>query len=724
MDLFPLGPTGSKKRRIQVACDACLRRKCACDSEKMPGGFCSNCVELGIDCSAKIRSTEIPIADNSDPGLPFFQEYADVRSTATAILSPTTPFKVPTDHSTVRLTMVELARYISVLETELVSRTRQPVQDSLDRTDGPIPTDDVVLAEQIANLTLEHAKYRYFGPSSNFSFMNAVLDARRHFSGNAEVPLYPRRPQYWAVHPWQLRYEPVIPLSFPDPDLLDDLIELYFIHVNPYIPLFHRPTFSHLIDQKTHLFHHDFGLTVLTVCAVAARYCPTDSRVLELGVAEEDLTLSIGWKWFSQVLPHIFRMPSEPQPVSLYQFQLYCVATHYALGSNMPESAWSLIGLAVRHAHDIGIHRKISMKHRTVDTELWKRAFWVLVSMDIWFSVIIGRPRATNPEDYDQELPADCDDEYWQHADPARAFRQPPGKPSTLSFWLSFLKVLHILGLAHRSIYSVTTPEPWLKRPREWDSKIVVEIDSALNEWRNSIPDHLKWDPENPNLTFLNQSAILHIGYYYTQIISHQRFISIPGTNKHVAFPHLAICANAARSCCRLMELQSRRGYIPFLNTILPLFTSALVLLLNHWGGQRVGLPSNPGKEYADVRNCINVLRLYESTWQGAGRFCDILEQLINIEDETSPTTSNVLKRTASQSFSAKGMFDFSDMALWQGDADPGDLMEFIRYMDDPEGALDTSGGMKADNTEVLDAELLALLEHTGGYGSAELFKF
>ena len=55
---------------------------------------------------------------------------------------------------------------------------------------------------------------------------------------------------------------------------------------------------------------------------------------------------------------------------------------------------------------------------------------------------------------YDQDLPCDCDDEYWNNPDPDQAFKQPPGKLSKLAFWTEFLKLLRILGIAQRTIVS------------------------------------------------------------------------------------------------------------------------------------------------------------------------------------------------------------------------------------------------------------------------------
>jgi hypothetical protein len=42
-------------------------------------------------------------------------------------------------------------------------------------------------------------------------------------------------------------------------------------------------------------------------------------------------------------------------------------------------------------------------------------------------------------------MPIDCDDEYWYHPDPSQAFKQPQDKPSSLSYFISILKLSQIL---------------------------------------------------------------------------------------------------------------------------------------------------------------------------------------------------------------------------------------------------------------------------------------
>ena len=58
---------------------------------------------------------------------------------------------------------------------------------------------------------------------------------------------------------------------------------------------------------------------------------------------------------------------------------------------------------------------------------------------------------------FDLDLPAECDDEYWSPSDPKEAFKQPPGKPSKMSYFIAYLKLSQILAFALRTIVSSVT---------------------------------------------------------------------------------------------------------------------------------------------------------------------------------------------------------------------------------------------------------------------------
>ena len=53
----------------------------------------------------------------------------------------------------------------------------------------------------------------------------------------------------------------------------------------------------------------------------------------------------------------------------------------YLGGSNIPQGSWTVIGLGLRLAQDMGAHRKkVYDVEPTVESELMKRAFWCVVS--------------------------------------------------------------------------------------------------------------------------------------------------------------------------------------------------------------------------------------------------------------------------------------------------------------------------------------------------------
>ncbi|KAJ7049695.1 hypothetical protein C8F01DRAFT_725599 [Mycena amicta] len=104
------------------------------------------------------------------------------------------------------------------------------------------------------------------------------------------------------------------------------------------------------------------------------------------------------------------------------------------------------------------------------------------------------------------DYPTDVDDEYWEHPDPSKRFQQPEGKPSQVAFFVSNVKLFAILGRAEKTIYSLQRNE----RGPAWSQSTVAELDSALNQWLDSIPEHLRWDPHRENSIFSAQSAALY----------------------------------------------------------------------------------------------------------------------------------------------------------------------------------------------------------------------
>jgi len=59
---------------------------------------------------------------------------------------------------------------------------------------------------------------------------------------------------------------------------------------------------------------------------------------------------------------------------------------------------------------------------------------------------------------FDLDLPVDCDDEYWDHRDPEKRFKQPPNTPSSVTAFISYIKLQQVLALSLRTIVSDLFP--------------------------------------------------------------------------------------------------------------------------------------------------------------------------------------------------------------------------------------------------------------------------
>ncbi|KIK66923.1 hypothetical protein GYMLUDRAFT_239127 [Collybiopsis luxurians FD-317 M1] len=614
----------SKKRRIQRACDVCRRKKIRCDGVQMPGNQCSNCIAYNFECTyveaAKKRGPPKAYVESLEnrlekmetllrrlmPEMDLARELG-LNGASSSSYNPTPPPPPPRifpEHQAGCSSSTEVA--ITAIRQWDATPEFSPPQNEEDR-------EHLELADNLKKLRVDSREYRFFGKSSGAMLVKTAMDLKQEYTGRetnmTRIVIGERRPEFWRPFPWEdpMVEGPTPIYTFPEPDLLVQLVDAYFANLNIYLPLLHRPTFERSLHERLHYRDDAFAAVVLLVCAVGSRYVD-DPRVLLDGV---DAWHSAGWRYFNQV------------PV------FYCLAVEFLQGSSAPHSCWTMVGIGIRLAQDVGAHRRKPNHILTVEDELWKRAFWCLVCMDRVLSTGLGRPCAIHDEDYDVEFPMECDDEYWEHPDPAQAFKQPPGKPSIISAFNTYIKLNILLSMALRTIYAINKSKILLGFGGEqWQQHIVAELDSALNQWVDSIPDHLRWDPNRENELFFNQSVHLYTHYYLVQILVHRPFISSPKKPSPLSFPSLAICTNAARSASHVMDITA--------------FTAGIVLLLNIWGGKRSGLSTDPNKEMADVHKCMQVLKASEKRWHSAGRIWDILYELASVGELPLPAGSPI----------------------------------------------------------------------------------
>ncbi|KAJ7110294.1 hypothetical protein C8R43DRAFT_1042538 [Mycena crocata] len=628
-----------RNQKLQGSCDICRRQKVRCDSATMPGNRCSKCIAFNSACTHNMSQSNKAGKGTRRKRVKSASEIsADLdtaRSLVNGILSGT--YKTPEDHEALVDLLLQVSRYARSLEQHQSRSPSVPASGtspSSDGRDGDTADADAgivvnldTLPEHLKGVTADTAEHRYFGENASVVFIGAAIEERQK---HTVVPRGPRskRTQFWIPLPWEAsdpRFEPPVIQIFPADDLLRDLVDIYFTQLNIFFFVLHRPTFERALADGVHFSDHRFGSVVLAVCALASKNSD-DERVLLPGEGE----LSAGWKWFRQI-PRPFS--GTLATASLYDLQLCCLYIFFLqLGVNL-ESCWLLCGIGILHAQDIGAHRRNRQQLRkaeqswTVEAELSTRVCYYLSMFDAMTSSCFDRPRAGTSLHSELDFPALCDDEYFEDPDPARAFRQPEGRPSLAAYNLAYIRLMNIYSSPRKT----------------GDPASIAQIDSRLDQWATEIPEHLLWNPYMEDDVFFAQSASLYTQYYHVQILLHRSLLQTPNNaaRSPSAFKSLAICANAARSCAHVADVRSHRGFLNRTQNLKAVFDAAVVLVLNISGGARSGLSIDMNRELVAVYQCMGLLRVSERRWQTAGRYYDMLCELIHASDLPLPEASS-----------------------------------------------------------------------------------
>lgn len=407
------------KRR---SCDICRRKKIRCDGSQMEDNRCSNCIAYSFDC------TYLEAAKKRGPPKGYVESLENRLGKMMTLLHQLVPD----------------ADFTKELGTDQ-PLVEQPIALPSDSEDLATLT----LAENLKRVSLD-SEYRFFGKSSGAMLIQTALDIKKGYTHERDqrnsnwMPgfLPSKRPEYWDMPLWErLATNPPVPssslYSFPPPTLMKSLVALFFEHVNLLLPLLHRPTFEYAIEQGEHLKDEVFGANLLLVCAVGSRWSSDPAVLLpETELTSMGLSLtspsdmsseererrhnirqhSAGWIYFSQV--QLVRK-SLLQPPSLYDLQFYCLSVLFLHTTSAPQACWTMVGVGIRLAQDVGAHRKkvhaapsplkpgnasdskaqATTQPMTVEDELWKRAWWVLVCLDRMISSAMGRPCAIQDEE-------------------------------------------------------------------------------------------------------------------------------------------------------------------------------------------------------------------------------------------------------------------------------------------------------------------------------------
>ncbi|PVH85592.1 hypothetical protein DL98DRAFT_451788 [Cadophora sp. DSE1049] len=222
-----------------------------------------------------------------------------------------------------------------------------------------------------------------------------------------------------------------------------------------------------------------------------------------------DLVLAIAtanvYKFDWQMLPNaethhlraLSRMTQIFQAGDIKSLQAILLLCQYRAGSSMKDtsaSMWHLVGIAVRIAYELGLHREstYTLKHQSEGTpeylillkerETRRRCFWSLFAMDRIVGITLGRPFAINLDDIDVELPSQEYDHVFH-----LPLNEGAGESSInrTAIFVHITQYRILCGRLIKSLHGLKQPEHDRRKILETRDKLLADLDI----WREKTKD-------------------------------------------------------------------------------------------------------------------------------------------------------------------------------------------------------------------------------------------
>jgi len=154
-------------------------------------------------------------------------------------------------------------------------------------------------------------------------------------------------------------------------------------------------------------------------------------------------------------------------------------------------ACYAYLGVALRSALRMGLHRSFKTSFDPVEAETRKRAFWVIRRMDTYVGAMLGLPRFLEDEDIDQEWPAEVDDEFITASGIAP---MPAGTISVMAAFNAHTRIVQVLSKICKYVY----PLKGTKSGKEDAVTYTVgyskirELEQDLAKWLDELPAALK----------------------------------------------------------------------------------------------------------------------------------------------------------------------------------------------------------------------------------------
>lgn len=520
----------AKRRRIAKACDVCRKKKIKCDG-KQPK--CTHCINYNTECIF----THVEKKRNPPKGAKYIEGLENRLHRMEALLRMADLFEPGEDDN---LDLATLEKKIeqrrkeaggvsspSIAHSER-SNSLRPISvhppsplnsngiksPSTTSVSTPVPEADKQgeveeLSDMLCSLvTNTRGESKFIGSSSGFSIFSPqgiAWVSEKTGDASFQEMIAQAKPDDGRLSDWRSNvfvdlfarrvYQP-LPSKAEALSLLED----FFQNFNCIFPLFHQPTFMHLVELQYSRTPYDgsgWWASLNVALAIAHRLRVMSQLVPK---SEDDKA----WGYLKNAVGVLTELAMRN--TDLLSIQALLGMALFLLGTPNPQPSFFLVSAAIRTAHAIGLHKRGSTFNlNQVEIEQRSRVFWIAYMLDKDICLRTGRPPAQDDDDMNVDLPTE---------DPEDNIGNIPladGK-GKVNLFRMMCCIARIESRVYKQLYSA-------RAAKQTEGELlhtIGELDRELEAWKDSVP--IDFRPEHEikaaHTPLVLHVVVLHLTYY------------------------------------------------------------------------------------------------------------------------------------------------------------------------------------------------------------------
>ncbi|KZM23457.1 DNA binding [Ascochyta rabiei] len=229
-------------------------------------------------------------------------------------------------------------------------------------------------------------------------------------------------------------------------------------------------------------------------------------------------------------------------------------------------TCYAYIGVALRSALRMGLHRSFNGSFNPIEAETRKRLFWVIRRMDSYVGAMLGLPRFLEDEDIDQSFPIEVDDEYITETE---ILPMPEGSISVMSAFNAHTRIVQVLSKICKYVYPIKGTQSGGKNSVTYTVKYskIRELEQDLAQWLDELPMALKPGGEAPHI-IIRVQQLLRMAFGHAQLLLYRPFLHYVSSTyqdnatDQRAFACASACVSVSRNIIHITSEMRRRGLL------------------------------------------------------------------------------------------------------------------------------------------------------------------